>query len=145
MILDPVKVVQPISNSASLVDNFPIALAEVARGGCELNKSDSFSLWHHRLGHAPMSKLKYTDIVPAKVNDNVCVTLHVQCPKCSLCLFIEVLWLLVQCLNFYIWIFGDLIKLQLTRTTGFFLSLWMILVEPHGLICYSISHRLLLC
>jgi len=74
VISDPVAVVQSASHSAGLVNNFPTATAEVVRDSCQLNKSDLFSVWHHRLGHAPVSKLKYINVVPAKVNDQVCIT-----------------------------------------------------------------------
>ena len=47
VISKPVKMIPSISKAANLVDNFPIAIADVVSGGCELNKLDSFSLWHH--------------------------------------------------------------------------------------------------
>jgi len=52
----PVKVV---SSAASLVNNFQPSDGKItATDSCVMNKHHSYSMWHYRLGHAPVSKLK---------------------------------------------------------------------------------------
>jgi len=68
----PVKIV---SNVASLVNEFNHKVSKkIAIDNCVLiNKQESFSLWHHTLGHAPVSKLKYIEVVPSANTEGVYV------------------------------------------------------------------------
>ena len=39
-----------------------------------MDNKDSCSLWHNRLGHAPLSKLRHLEGISFSTNDRVCVT-----------------------------------------------------------------------
>ena len=79
----PDNIVSLAINAASLVDVF--YSSGVSAGHCDLNKKDSYSLWHHRLGHAPLSKLKHIEGVSLVDHDKVCVT----CPTSKMSNFLS--------------------------------------------------------
>jgi len=63
-----------VSSAASLVNNFhPSGDQVTSSESCVLHQHSSYSLWHYRLGHAPVSKLKYIVDVPSDTSDSVCV------------------------------------------------------------------------
>ena len=75
VIPEPITVVKPASNIASLVDVLRTSSEnDEETDGCKMKKNDSYSVWHHRLGHAPMSKLKHIQDVSTKISDSVCIT-----------------------------------------------------------------------
>lgn len=76
--------------------------------------SDQYSVWHNRLGHAPVSKLKYIDCVKH------CV--HASSKVCLTCLMNLVH---LRPLNSFTLIFGDLTRSVLDKSSGISSQLWM--------------------
>ena len=73
--------VQSVTNVDILVDTLHADFDDVVSSeSYVMNKDDSYSLWHHRLGHALISKLKHIEGICANDKDSVCIT----CPMAKI-------------------------------------------------------------
>ena len=78
MVDKPLQINTSFTSAARLVDVFDKEHSVTST--CDLHNKDGYSLWHHRLGHAPLSILRHMDGISFVANDKVCVT----CPMAKM-------------------------------------------------------------